>query len=169
LAAALKDGQDVPSKQISELEALPTTSGIPWMTILLVGFLLGGFAWGFHKGGIETGGALLLHWAVVTAAGGAIGCLIAGGHPLSILAAALSSPLTPLHPALGSGTVSALVEAWVRRPDYAEFLALRDDTRTVAGWWRNRVARTLLNFFLTSLGTAIAVWAAGAGMIARLL
>ena len=169
LAAALKDGQDVPSKQISELEALPTTSGIPWMTILLVGFLIGGFAWGFHKGGIETGGALLVHWAVVTAAGGAIGCLIAGGHPLSILAAALSSPLTPLHPALGSGTVSALVEAWVRRPDYAEFLALRDDTRTVAGWWRNRVARTLLNFFLTSLGTAIAVWAAGAGMIARLL
>jgi hypothetical protein len=31
------------------------------------------------------------------------------------------------------------------------------------------VARTLLNFFLTSVGTALAVWAAGAGMIAKLL
>lgn len=88
---------------------------------------------------------------------------------MSIVAAAVASPITPLHPALGSGTISALVEAWVRKPDYADFLALRDDTRTLAGWWRNRVARTLLNFFLTSLGTALAVWAAGAGMIAKLL
>jgi pheromone shutdown protein TraB len=112
---------------------------------------------------------VLLQWAAITAAGGALGCLAAGGHPLSVVAAAVASPITPLHPALGSGTISALVEAWVRKPDYADFLALRDDTRTLAGWWRNRVARTLLNFFLTSLGTALAVWAAGAGMIAKLL
>lgn len=169
LTAALETGTAEPASQIAELDALPKDEGLPWFTIVLVGLLLGGFAWGWHQGGIETGGMVLLQWAAITAAGGAIGCLAAGGHPLSIVAAAVASPITPLHPALGSGTVSALVEAWVRKPDYADFLALRDDTRTPGGWWRNRVARTLLNFFLTSLGTALAVWAAGAGMIAKLL
>ncbi len=169
LKAALESGTAQPAAQIAELEALPKNDGLPWFTIVLVALLLGGFAWGWHQGGIETGGMVLLQWAAITAAGGALGCLAAGGHPLSILAAAASSPITPLHPALGSGTVSALVEAWVRKPDYADFLALRDDTRTFGGWWKNRVARTLLNFFLTSLGTALAVWAAGAGMIAKLL
>ena len=80
-----------------------------------------------------------------------------------------ASPLTPLHPALASGTVSALVEAWVRKPTYADFMALRDDVQSVRGWWRNRVARVLLNFFLTSLGTAIGVWLGGARMLGRLL
>lgn len=169
LKAALETGTATPSAQIADLETVPKDEGLPWFTIVLVGLLLGGFAWGWHQGGIETGGMVLLHWAVITAAGGALGCLAAGGHPLSLLAAALASPITPLHPALGSGTVSALVEAWVRKPDYGDFLALRDDTRTLGGWWKNRVARTLLNFFLTSLGTALAVWAAGAGMIAKLL
>ena len=169
LTAALETGTTEPTTQIAELEALPKDEGLPWFTIVLVGLLLGGFAWGWHQGGIETGGMVLLQWAAITAAGGALGCLAAGGHPFSIVAAAVASPITPLHPALGSGTISALVEAWVRKPDYADFLALRDDTRTIGGWWKNRVARTLLNFFLTSLGTALAVWAAGAGMIAKLL
>ena len=111
---------------------------------------------------------MVAQWALTTAIGGALGCLAAGGHPLSILAAAVSSPLTPLHPALASGTVSALVEAWVRKPTYADFLRLRDDTGRLSGWWRNRVARVLVNFFLTSLGTAIAVWIAGAALIGRL-
>ncbi len=169
LKAALESASAKPAAQIAELEALPKDTGLPWFTLVLVALLVGGFAYGWHQGGIETGGMVLLQWAAITAVGGALGCVAAGGHPLSILAAAVASPITPLHPALGSGTVSALVEAWVRKPDYADFLALRDDTRTVGGWWKNRVARTLLNFFLTSLGTALAVWAAGAGILAKLL
>lgn len=70
---------------------------------------------------------------------------------------------------MSSGMVSALIEAWVRRPTVADFAALRDDVGSPRGWWRNRVARVLLNFFLTSLGTAIGVWLAGWSMIDRLL
>ena len=127
-----------PQPALDELNALPKKSEIPWFTIILAVFLLGGFAWGFWQGGLEVGGELVLQWALITAAGGALGCLAAGGHPLSILAAAVSSPLTPLHPALASGTVSAVVEAWVRKPTYADFLRLRDDTAHVSGWWKNR-------------------------------
>ena len=48
-------------------------------------------------------------------------------------------------------------------------LVLRDDVQTVKGWWRNGVARVLLNFFLTSLGTAIGVWTGGLRMLGRLV
>ncbi|WP_425457794.1 TraB/GumN family protein [Arenimonas fontis] len=168
LTSHLAEDHGEPAAQLSELEALPPRSNFPWFTVLLAVFLLGGFAWGAWQGGLQFGGELLLQWALITAVGGALGCLAAGGHPLSILAAFVASPLTPLHPALASGTVSALVEAWVRKPTYADFLRLREDTGHLSGWWRNRVARVLLNFFLTSLGTGIAVWLAGAHLVGRL-
>ena len=168
LAEHLRGDQDAPQPALDALNALPRSSNIPWFTIVLAVFLLGGFAWGFWQGGAELGGELVLQWALITAAGGALGCLAAGGHPLSILAAAVSSPLTPLHPALASGTVSAVVEAWVRKPTYADFLRLRDDTGHISGWWKNRVARVLVNFFLTSAGTAVAVWIGGATLLSKL-
>ncbi len=168
LAEHLRNNDDAPQPALDALNALPRSSGIPWFTIVLAVFLLGGFAWGFWQGGAELGGEMVLQWVLITAAGGALGCLAAGGHPLSILAAAVSSPLTPLHPALASGTVSALVEAWVRKPTYADFLRLRDDTGHISGWWKNRVARVLVNFFLTSFGTAIAVWVGGATLLSQL-
>ncbi len=168
LAEHLRTDQDPPAPQLEQLNSLPSASQVPWFTLVLVAFLLGGFAWGVWQGGFELGGQLLLQWALITAVGGAIGCIVAGGHPLSVLAAFLSSPLTPLHPALASGTVSAAVEAWIRKPTYADFLRLRDDTGHWKGWWRNRVARVLVNFFLTSLGTAIGVWTAGAKLISQL-
>ena len=169
LARHLRD-ESRPASQIrEELEAMPEKSGIPWFTIALAAFVVGGFAWGFWQGGLGVGSDLMLQWVLTTGVLGAIGCAVAGGHPLSIVVAFLASPITPLHPALASGTLSALTEAWLRKPTYADFMALRDDVQTVRGWWRNRVARVLLNFFLTSLGTAIGVWIGGARMLETLL
>lgn len=153
----------------AELEAVPEKSSVPWFTLVLATFLLGGFAWGFWRGGLDVGAELMLYWVLITGGLGAIGCAVAGGHPLSILVAFVASPITPLHPALASGTLSALAEAWLRKPTYADFMALRDDIQSVRGWYRNRVARVLLNFFLTSLGTAIGVWLGGAKMLGKLL
>ncbi len=169
LAKHLAEDDRDPATLRAELETVAQKSSFPWFTLLLACFVLGGFVWGFWRGGFEVGSDLVLQWVLVTGTLGAIGCAIAGGHPLSILTAFLASPITPLHPALASGTLSALVEAWVRKPTYADFMALRDDVQTVKGWWRNRVARTLLNFFLTSLGTAIGVWTGGARMLAKLM
>jgi pheromone shutdown-related protein TraB len=163
-----EDARD-PDALCSELEAIEEKSSFPWFTLLLATFVLGGFVWGFWRGGLEVGSDLVLQWVLVTGTLGAIGCAIAGGHPLSILTAFVASPITPLHPALASGTLSALVEVWARKPTYADFMALRDDVQSVRGWWRNRVARALLNFFLTSLGTAIGVWTGGARMLGELL
>ena len=168
LARHLRDDTTGATAERESLEVLPPKSDVPWFTLFLAAFVLGGFAWGFWQGGIDVGADLLLQWALTTGILGAIGCAIAGGHPLSILVAFLASPITPLHPALASGTLSALTEAWLRKPTYADFMALREDVQTVKGWWRNRVSRVLLNFFLTSLGTAIGVWTGGLRMLGTL-
>jgi len=169
MAQHLRDDNTAPSVVREQLESVKEKSSIPWFTIVLTTFVLGGFAWGFWRGGLDVGADLMLYWVLLTGSLGAIGCALAGGHPLSIATAFLASPVTPLHPALASGTLSALVEAWVRKPTYADFMALRDDVQSLRGWYRNRVARVLLNFFLTSLGTAIGVWMGGARMLGKLL
>ncbi len=168
LSRHLREDAVAPDIVRADLESVAEKSTIPWFTIGLAVFLLGGFAWGFWHGGVSVGTDLLLYWVLLTGTLGAIGCAVAGGHPLSILAAFVSSPVTPLHPALASGMVSALVEARVRKPTYADFMALREDVNTLRGWWRNRVARVLLNFFLTSMGTAIGVWIGGARILGKL-
>lgn len=169
MARHLSQDEAAPEAVREELEQLSAKSRVPWFTIILTLFVIGGFAFGFWQGGVDVGSDLILQWVLATGLLGALGCAIAGGHPLSILAAFVASPLTPLHPALASGTVSALVEATLRKPTYADFMALRDDVQTARGWWKNRVARVLLNFGLTSLGTAIGVWTGGLRMLGKLI
>ena len=169
MAQHLRDDHVAPAAVREQLESVKEKSSIPWFTIVLTAFVLGGFAWGFWRGGLDVGADLMLYWVLLTGSLGAVGCALAGGHPLSIVVAFLASPITPLHPALASGTLSALVEAWVRKPTYADFMGLRDDVQSLRGWYRNRVARVLLNFFLTSLGTVIGVWMGGARMLGKLL
>jgi pheromone shutdown-related protein TraB len=149
------------NKQIATLEQIPKKSTIPWFSILLFAFLAVGFAWAYQKGGFSLAGSLLLQWILITGTGGLIGCIAAKGHWLSCIAAFIASPLTPLHPALSSGMVSAYVEAKMRKPTYADLLNLKQDTTEVSGWWKNRFARILVNFILTNMGTALAVWIAG--------
>jgi pheromone shutdown-related protein TraB len=169
LAEKLERDLAEPAGQRAELDRLPPPGRWgTWIGVLVTLFVLGGFVYGFSQGA-DVGADLVVRWVLATGVLGALGCLAAGGHPLSILGAFVASPLTPLHPAMSSGMVSALIEAWVRRPTVADFARLRDDVGSLAGWWRNRVARVLLNFFLTSFGTAIGVWLAGWSMLERLL
>ncbi len=168
-ARHLAEDRDAPARIIERLSTQKPKSDIPWFTILLAVFVLGGFGWGFWQGGLDVGAGLIGYWVALTAGFGALGCLLAGGHPLSVLGAAVASPLTPLHPAMASGMVSALIEAGLRKPTYADFMALRDDVTTVRGAYRNRVSRIMLVFFLTNFGTVIGVWLGGAKMLGKLV
>lgn len=168
LSEHVASDDDNPMKTRHELTQAPPPGNLgKWLSALLVFFVLGGFVYGFWHG-FDVGTDLLLNWVLITGIGGALGCIAAGGHPLSILAAFIASPVTPLHPALASGTVSAFVEAWKRRPKVEDFSRLRDDIGSARGWWRNHVLRIFLNFFLTSMGTALAVYVAGWKMIQTL-
>ncbi len=160
LADALREGRQAPASVREELDVLPQPSKVPWFTLIVATLLLGLFGWGYYEGGAALGGKLVWNWIWITAAGGALGCIAAGGHPLSILASAIASPVTPLIPALSSGMVSAFIEAWLRKPTYQDMLNLRQDTGSASGWWRNRFARVFVNFTLTNVGTSIAAWVA---------
>ena len=112
----------------------------------------------------------LRDWVIYTAVLSALGAAVAGGHPLSVLTAAVMGPLKPLRPpGLSSGVFSGMVEAWLRKPRVADFQSLRKDLLHVSGWWRNRVARTLLVFMLTNLGTIAGEYLAGIRIFSRLL
>lgn len=168
LASYLTTSDADPLATRAALDELPPKKNWgKWIGAIFIALILGGFVYGFMQGA-DIGTDVIVTWILATGIFGAIGCTIAGGHPLSILTAFVVSPLTPLHPALGSGTLSALVEVWARRPTVADFHELRNDVSSLRGWWRNRVSRALLNFFLTSLGTMVGVWVAGWGMVKAL-
>jgi len=169
LARHLREDTELPSLLREQLEYVPKKSPVPWFTLALTILIVGSFAYGFWRGGFDVGADLVMQWVMFTGGLGALGCLLAGGHPLSILAAFIAAPLKPFHPGVPSGTFSGLVEAWIRKPTYADFLALRDDVQSLHGWYRNRVARVLVNFMLTCLGTAIGVWIAGARILGKLI
>lgn len=168
LSRHLREDAETPAVVRERLESITKASRIPWISLAIAALVLGSFAWGFWHGGAHLGTTLLLTWIVLTALGGAIGCIAAGGHPLSVLAAALWSPWKPFHPGIASGTVSGLVEAWARKPTYQDFMRLRDDVGSVRGWYRNRVSRVFLNFFLTCLGTIAGEVIAGLRILGKL-
>ncbi len=169
LAKHLREDTESPESIRTTLEFVQKKSNIPWFKIALTCLIVGGIGFGFWRGGFAMGADLLKQWVMFTSSLAALGCLIAGGHPLSILTAALFAPLKPFRMGVPTGTFSALVEARIRKPTYADFLELRDDVQTLRGWYRNRVSRTLLNFLLTNFGSMAGIWIGGARILGKLM
>lgn len=168
LARALEGKDPGDTESLETLRALPPPSIWPKLFgYLVIALLIGGFVWAFNQG-VDVGRDLVSFYVFATGGFAALGALIAGGHPLSIVAAFLSAPLTVLHPALAAGMFSAGAEVWIRKPRVADFEALRDDLKQWRGWWKNRVARTLLVFFLTNACTGIGVYLTGIEFFRRL-
>jgi pheromone shutdown-related protein TraB len=169
MARYLADEDRAPADIASELSHVASKRKIPWVTIALMVLIAAGIAWGYAHGGSELGRELLVQWVAWTGGLAGLGALLARGHILSILAAAVSAPLKPFRPGLPPGMFSALVEVHLRKPAYPDFLALRDDAQSLGGWYRNRVCRVVMVFILTNIGSAIGVWMAGARILGKLL
>lgn len=163
-------GETRPAAEIVEsLAQIDTRRRIPWITLGLTALILGGIGWGFTHGGAQFGAQLVLLWAAWTAGLAAAGCLIAAGHPLSVLMAAVVAPFKPFRPGMPAGMFSALSELRLRKPTYGDFMALRDDAQTLRGWYHNRVCRVVLVFMLTNLGMMAGEWIAIASGARKLL
>ncbi len=161
LCQLLGEQQDDPGSKVAELAAAPPKARWPkWIAVFLVLLVFAAIAWAFHRNA-ALGAQALTAWVLFTGGFAALGALIAGGHPLSIVAAFIAAPIKPFRPGIPAGGISAMTEAWVRRPRVGDFDTLRDDIVHWSGWWKNRVARTLLNFFLVSVGTIIGEYSAG--------
>jgi len=119
--------------------------------ILIIGFLLYGFITFGQQEGIKMFG----YWLAVNMSFTALGAILSLAHPVNILVSILSAPLTSLHPGIGIGMVSGLMEATLRKPKVKDFENLSDDAITFKGWYKNRVLHILLVFLLTSFGASI--------------
>jgi pheromone shutdown-related protein TraB len=169
LSGLLREQKNDPAATIAELAATPPKARWPkWLAVALVLLVFGAIAYAFHRNA-ALGTQALTAWVLFTGGFAALGALAAGGHPLSILAAFIAAPIKPFRPGIPAGGISAMAEAWVRRPRVVDFDTLRDDIVHWSGWWKNRVARTLLNFFLVSLGTIIGEYSAGIHIFKSLL
>lgn len=158
-----------PALAIADLERLPEPnrwSGlIPWAVLVLI---LGGFAYGFLQSP-RLGLDLVVAWVLITGGLCALGTLVAGGHPLTVVSGFLAAPLTTLHPAIGAGMITAAVELGLRKPSVGDFSRLREDATSLRGWWRNRVARVFVVFLLSSLGAAAGTYLGGFHIAGRLM
>ena len=111
---------------------------------------------------------MVIDWVLINGGLSALGAALAWAHPLTIITAFLAAPLTSLNPMIGAGMVTAAMEVFLRKPKVGDFAQLKKDVTKVSGWWKNRVARILLVFFLSSLGSAIGTYVAGFSIFQRL-
>ena len=156
------------SAQLDELEVLPKrgrfAKSIPWLIPL---FVMGLVAYFVSQGDAVDLVELFTVWTAANAVFAALGCILARGHPLAILTAALASPITSLNPTLAAGWFAGYVQLKLREPtaeDLQNFLKMD----SFGMFWSNRAGRVLMVTALTNLGSMAGAWVAAAGLLGGL-
>ncbi len=159
IAAHLERDQATPV-DLAPLDVLPQPTAlrrsIPWLIPLAV---FGVVAWNVINGSTEALIELFTIWTAANAVLAALGCLLARGHPLAVLTAALASPITSLNPTLAAGWFAGYVQLRVVEPsaeDLTQFLKLE----RVGDFWTNKAGRVLLVTALSNLGSMLGAWVA---------
>ena len=168
IEAHLNDSTQPHEADLKELEVLPKrgrfAKAIPWILPVLVMGMVAYFA---SQGDAEDILTLFTVWTAANAVFAALGCILARGHPLAILTAALASPITSLNPTLAAGWFAGYVQLKLREPtaeDLQNFLKMDD----LGAFWSNRAGRVLLVTALTNLGSMAGAWVAAAGYLGGL-
>ena len=128
---------------------------------LIVGLIIAGFIFG----GASKGWNMLSAWVLWNGILAAIGALIAGGHPLTVLVSFVGAPFTSLCPFVGIGMLSGIVQAMVCKPKVEDLASMQEDASSLKGFYKNRILRTLIVFLLSSLGSSIGTFVAGAKFV----
>jgi len=165
----LEDATLPDAKAIAALDVVPPPGRwlrlVPWVIVTLIAT---GFFIGFQRSP-SLGWELVSDWVLINGGLAALGALAATAHPLTVIGAFIAAPLTSLNPMIGAGMVTAALELFLRKPSVGDFSRLRKDTAEWRGWWRNGVARILLVFLFSTLGSAIGTYLAGFRIFDRLV
>ncbi len=129
----------------------------------IIGLIIAGFIYG----GSKLGKDMINSWVLWNGTCAAVLTLLAAGHPLTILVAFISAPITSLCPFIGCGFVTAIVQAIICKPKVKDMETLQDDVN-FKGFYTNRILRVLLVFILSSLGSSVATFISGADIIGKL-
>ncbi len=142
----------------------PGAKVLGWIIpIAIVGLIIAGFIYG----GTQLGTKMIKSWILWNGACAAILTLLAAGHPVTVVVAFISAPITSLCPFIGCGFVTAIVQAFMCKPKVRDMETLQDDV-TFTGFYKNRILRILLIFILSSLGSSVATFISGADIIGSL-
>ena len=135
--------------------------GIPIVIVALI-------VAGFFMGGRTIGTQMIGSWILLNGCLSALGALMAFANPITVLVAFVGAPLTSLCPLVGVGLFAGIVQALICKPKVSDIESLQEDVSSLKGWYKNRVLKVLLVFFLSSLGSTIGTFVA-TGKIASLL
>ena len=154
----------------TEINSLPEKKAgakiVGWaIPVIIIALIAAGFVFG----GMKKGADLLGAWVIWNAALAGIGAIIAGGHPLTVIMAAVGAPFTSLCPLVGVGMFAGIVQAFVCKPKVADMESVMDDVSSVKGFYKNRLLRVLLVFFLSSLGSSIGTFVGGSSIVVSIV
>ncbi len=168
LVEQLQKADSDPVSKLQKLDRIPPAPSWPkWLAFGTVAAVFALIGYAFYQSP-QLGISALRDWIVLTGGLAAVGALVAGAHPLTIVVSFVTAPFKPIR-ILPTGAFAAMSELAIRRPQVADFEALRQDLSDWRGWWRNRVARTLLIFILVNLGTIAGEYIAGIHILRAVL
>ncbi|NOY14298.1 MAG: TraB/GumN family protein [Deltaproteobacteria bacterium] len=154
-------GDEISPETIAEITTIPPKSSfsriVPW---LIPGIVVLLFIGGFFFGNRDQLADAATAWILANGLLSAFGALLAWGHPVTILSAFVAAPLTSLNPTIGAGFVTGFVQALVAPPTVRDMEQVGEDLVTLKGWWQNRLARVMLVFLFSSIGSAVGTFVA---------
>ncbi len=154
-------GEEIAPETIAEITTVPAKTTfskmVPWLIPSIVVVL---FIGGFFFGNRDQLANAATAWVLANGLLSALGALLAWGHPVTVISAFVAAPLTSLNPTIGAGFVTGLVQALVAPPTVRDMENVGEDLITIKGWWNNRLARVLLVFLFSSIGSAVGTFVA---------
>ncbi|RLB73580.1 MAG: TraB family protein [Deltaproteobacteria bacterium] len=157
----LLQGDKINPETISEISIIPTKTTfskiIPW---LIPGIVVALFIGGFFFGNRDQLANAAVAWILANGLFSALGALLALGHPVTILSAFIAAPITSLNPTIGAGFVTGLVQSFIAPPTVHDMEHVGEELMSLKGWWQNRLARVLLVFLFSSIGSSIGTFVA---------
>ena len=153
------------TSKLSELREQPKKPNWPKYLMLAIPIaLISAVIWSGMKGDFNTVWDSALIWLALNSALTGLGVIIARGHPLSVIAGALASPITSLNPSLAAGWFAGYTQLKVSPPtgkDAGDFL---DFPSFYGMFFKNKVGRVIMVTSLGNLGSTAGTFLA-AGLI----
>ena len=157
------------SQDIESISVVPTKSLFSKLSGWIIPAIITGLLVYAFIVNIESGLQQLSTWVLWTGALAALFTAISLGHPLSILTAFVSAPITTLHPLLACGWFAGLTEATIKKPTVQDIQNIQTDIFSFKGVFKNRFLKTILIVIMANIGASIGTFIAGTDIIRNLL